>query len=246
MESGANPNLPNVVQNNGKTVADITPLEHSLYLDRVGISLLLIKAGAKMTTLNPAYPLTKLAVLYAKPEAIRVLAVANADLMQADKDGTPPIEHAILNNKPYHIVALRKQLMTGEHQALFDRATPQGKHLYDLAQGRNPLLIEALNGTLSLLTDVKQETRAGLLSFDERVARLSEQDYARLARLAGKSVSFGRQITVKDEDLNFGEKLPDRAPNRHTVFRRALAAYKRKQRAKVMMERTKTRQAGRS
>lgn len=246
LESGANPNLPNVVQNNGKTVADITPLEHSLYLDRVGISLLLIKAGAKMTTLNPSYPLTKLAVLYAKPEAIRVLAVANADLMQADKDGIPPIEHAVLNNKPYHIVALRKQLMTGEHQVLFNRATPQGKRLYDLAQGRNPLLIEALNGTLSLLVDVKQEMGTGLLSFDERVARLSEDDHIRLARLAGKSVPLGSQTTVKDEDLNFGEKLPDRAPNRHTVFRQALAAYKRNQRAKVLMERAKTRQAGRS
>ena len=143
-------------------------------------------------------------------------------------------------------MALRKQLMTREHQALFDRATPQGKHLYDLAQGRNPLLIEALNGTLSLLTDVKQETRVGLLSFDEKIARLSEDDYIRLARLAGKSVSFGSQTTVKDEDLNFWEKLPDRAPNRHTVFRQALAAYKRNQRAKVMMERTKTKWAGRS
>ncbi|MBO7257986.1 MAG: hypothetical protein J6V11_03500 [Alphaproteobacteria bacterium] len=246
LESGANPNLPNVVQNGGKTVADTTPLEHSLYLNRVGISLLLIKAGAKMTTLNSAYPLTKLAVLYAKPEAIQILALANADLMQADDDGMSPIEHAILNNKPYHIVALRKHLMKGEQQALFDRATPQGKRLYDLAQGRNPLLTEALNGTLSLLTDVKQETGANLLSFDEKIVRLSEDDCARLARLAGESVPFGSQTTKENDELNLEEKLPDRAPNRHTVFRQALAVYKRNQRAKILMERSKTKRTGRS
>ncbi len=245
LESGANPNLPNVIQSGGKTVADITSLEQSLYLDRVGISILLIKAGAKMTTLNASYPLAKLAVLYAKPEAITVLARANADLMQPDKDGITPLEHAVLNNKPYHIVALRQHLTANGQQEVFDRTTPQGKRLYDLAQGKNPKITEALNGSLSVLMDAKQEGMSTDLSFDEKILRLSADDFCRLARLAGEDVPFGSQNLAENHKVNEREEKPARAQNRHTVFRQALAVFKRKQREKLLRERVRAKQSGR-
>ena len=246
LEAGANPSLPNVIQHDGKIMADMTPLEQSLYLDRVGISILLIKAGAKMMTFNDAFPLAKTAAIYAKPEAIDVLARSGADLMQADSDGMIPIEHAILNDKPYNIVALRKQLIAQGHQELFDSKTPKGQCLYDLAKGKNPLIIEALNGILSPLTESKQNGHSRGESFDKKVALLSETEKLRLANLAGVEVHFNTFKTIENDGKNVLFKLPSRAENRHTIFRQALVAFKRKQRANILMERAKIKRSSRS
>ena len=245
LESGANPNLPNIINNDGKVIADMAPLEQALYMDRVGIGILLIKAGAEMKTLNNNYPLAKVAAIYAKPEAIDVLFCAGCDLMARDKDGITPIEHAILHNKPYNVVMLRKHLISQGHDALFDRETPQGQYLYELASN-NSLITEALNGKLSLPTDVKRQDISKDLSFEYKVAGLSDVEYYRLAMLAGVDVSMQTLRQENEISESLKENLPDQADNRHTVFRQALAAFKRKQRAKIIAERIKIKRDSRS
>lgn len=246
LEGGANPNLPNVINYDGKVMADTTALEQSLYMDRVGIGILLIKAGAKMTTFNRNYPLAKVASIYSKPEAIDVLSRAGCNLMVEDNDGITPIEYAILNNKPYNVVMLRKHLISKGYDALFNRETSQGKHLYELAADKNSLITKALNGSLSLVTDVKRQDVDKELSFEDKVAGLSHVEYRRLVVLARVNVS---SLTIQQEHSVSEcarEVLPARAENRHTVFRHALAVFKRKQRSKILMERAKMTRDGRS
>ena len=118
--------------------------------------------------------------------------------------------------------------------------------MYDLAKEKNPLIIEALNGTLKPLTEVGQNANSKVLSFDEKISLLSETERVKLAELAGVDVRFRAFKMVKDEEQSALLKLPSRAENRHTVFRQALAAFKRKQRASILMERAKIKRDGRS
>lgn len=246
LEKGANPNLPNVINCGGKVMADNTPLEQSLYLDRVGISILLMKAGAKMVALNTHYPLMKLATIYAKPEAIDALARFGGDLMQTDSDGKSPLEHAVLNDRPYHIVVFRKYLLEQGRQEFFNRQMPQGQYLYTLAEGKNPLITEALNGTLSVSMEKKKKGVLDNLNLDEKLEKLSESEYLKLVRLAGISVSYNRPKTTETTEWSETKKMPARAENRHTLFRQALATFKRNQRAKILMDRVKVKQNGHS
>ncbi|MBR5130848.1 MAG: ankyrin repeat domain-containing protein [Alphaproteobacteria bacterium] len=242
LDSGANPNLPNVINCKDKVIADKMPLEHSLYLDRIGISLLLIRAGAVMTTMNSEYPLAKTAAIYSKPEAIEVLAHSGADLMLADTDGVIPIEHALLNNKPYNVAVLRKHLMAQGYEDLFCKGNIKGKQLYEIAQNKDPLLIEALDGELSLLKDTKQISQNNCMGFEEKIEKLSVFKRRQLATMAGVDFSVNDDLKTSCQSL---QVLPNRAINRHTVFRQAMAVFKRKQRAKILLERQLSKKDGR-
>ena len=141
---------------------------------------------------------------------------------------------------------LRKHLISKGYDALFNCETSQGKHLYELAADKNSLITKALNGSLSLVTDVKRQDVDKDLSFEDKVAGLSHVEYCRLVMLARVNVSslIRQQEHCVSECAR--EVLPARAENRHTVFRHALAVFKRKQRSKILMERAKMTRDGRS
>lgn len=228
LESGANPNLPNLIFDGKKRVADKTPLEQSFFENRIGISVLLIKNGADVKHPDVQEHLVKVAAIYSKSAALDVLARVGVNLARPDKEGVIPLEHAILNNNPYNVLMLRKHLMAQGHEDLFDETTPQGKKVYQMALEKGPLMCDALTGTLVDPSQPEQKSQATQLTFEEKIAVLPPQKQFLLATLSGVDLTFDKTSEgASDNTAGVGKAL-----NRHTPFRQALAMFKRAQRKK--------------
>ncbi|MGN1063635.1 MAG: ankyrin repeat domain-containing protein, partial [Alphaproteobacteria bacterium] len=180
--AGARPNSANLVEKDGLLCFDDTPLRHSLIKKRIGISVLLVRAGAKFETDQYGDGPVKVAVMYSKPEAIEMLAKFGADLMQQDKNGRTPLECAIMADKPYHVAMLRHYLIHREDtKALFDKTQEEGRRLKALAEKQGEKMIQAWCGTLPLSARPKKK-KAGKhpKTLKQKINALSEENKRRL------------------------------------------------------------------
>lgn len=228
LENGANPNLPNLIKRNHQDVADTTPLEQSFLENRIGISGLLIKSGADITSAVHNIPLIHIASAYSKSVGIDILARAGADLSAPDKDGIFPIQYAIINDKPYNVAMLRKHLTAQGKTEFFDITTKQGQALYQMAVQKGDMMCDAFNGLLIDAVQSKANDFQSHRSFSEKVKALSPQKLRLLAILGGIELHLENDNNSQIS-MNAGV---EKALYRHTPFRQALAIFKRNQRKK--------------
>lgn len=229
LKAGADPNMPNMVIVKGQEIPDDTPFICSLVKKRIGISALLRKYGAELTTDRYGDGAVKIAAVYSKPEAIDLLAKTGADLMQRDRNGKTPLECAIEENKPYNVAMLRSHLIErDETKELFDPKSPMGQRLYRKAVRHGDVMIEALRGTLPQPARPKVRTpENNAQTLAEKVAALSETKREWLYNLAGVTYPF-REDQMETDEPKGG--YTDRAEGRHTLKRNIQAFWKRKRR----------------
>ena len=177
LEAGADPDLSTLAPHNREKISNSTPIMSSLLLDRIGITRLLIKAGASLKTTSTE-SLFKIAVQYAKPEAIPVLIAAGLDLWQAEQK-EKLLEDAVRSNKP-HTVAMMRNCLVGQGVD-FDKYYGSLMGCRQISP-TNSDMIAALRGCLAGPSRTTQSSELSGKSLSEKISSLtlSQQEKLRV------------------------------------------------------------------
>ncbi len=201
LEAGADPNLSTCTPHNREHLSNSTPIISSLLLNRLGITRLLIKNGAVLTT-GQKESLFKIAVQYAKPEAIPILMQAGLDLWQAEQN-EKLLDDAVRLNKPYTVAMIRNCLV--EQGVDFDEYYASSTVCQKVSQD-NADMVAALQGELAEPSRPKTQTELSQKTLSEKIAALTLQKQEKLKNIIADAFFQSNLFKIHEEKITSKQK----------------------------------------